>query len=102
MTAGQSLNRIYAEQMKHHPQGYALYEPFSTTSLKPGACGYFDDYGTWNPIVQLDDNESLIKRGFEPPDEELEEADDNTNIVWGPKCSSGVKGVKVDIPVGIK
>jgi hypothetical protein len=102
MAQHQSLNIVYAEQMKHHPQGYALYEPISTNLLKPGACGYFDDFGNWNKIAQLDDKESLLKHGLTLTSEPLEEADDKTNIAWGPKCSVGVKGAKFDIPVGIK
>lgn len=102
MSHRESLNRLYAEQMKHHPQGYALYEPISTALLKPGACGYFDNFGSWNPIAQLDDSESLEQRGFRCPSEELEEAKDRTNIIWGPKCSMGVKAVKLELEAGIR
>ena len=52
--------------------------------------------------MNLDDKQSLFKHGFLPPAEELVEAKDRTNIAWGPKCSVGVKGTKVDIPIGFK
>ncbi|MCJ1246416.1 hypothetical protein MMC30_003623 [Trapelia coarctata] len=101
MASQESLNFVYAEQMKHHPQGYALYEPISTEVLKPGACGYFDRYGSWNVVAQLDDPESLQKHGFLDPSEELQADHDKRKVVWGPKCSVGVKGAKVDVEVGV-
>ena len=74
--------------MQHHPHGYAVYEPVSSTDLRPGSCGFFDDSGGWTTIAQLDDIESLKRAGFEPPPP-LEEAHDLQNRAFSKPVEDG-------------
>ena len=86
--------------MKHHPHGYAIYEPVSSADLRPGSCGFFDDSGGWTTIAQLDDPEKLIEDGFELP-ASLEKVDDKIERSWNPKCSAGVNATELDLGIGI-
>ena len=100
MSTHKSLAANYVEQMQHHPHGYAIYEPISSTVLRPGSCGFFDESGGWTTVAQLDDIESLKRSGFVPP-APLEETQDRITRSWHPKCSSGVSAVDVDLGVGV-
>lgn len=97
-----SLHSIYVEQMAQHARfGHTLYEPPLSSDLTPGSVGYFDDSGSWNPILQLSQGAKAVqKAGYAELKEVLKRAKDDRNIVWGPKCSNGVKGVVVDIKAG--
>lgn len=97
----QDHGKAYALSMKNHPYGYAIYKPLPNRLLKPGACGYFDDSGTWNPIANLDDEESLAKFGLKLPGEELDMAPTDSSARWGPKWSMDVQEEKVDTSTGI-
>jgi hypothetical protein len=96
------LDKVYAKNMQHHPYGYALYKPMSSTILKPGSCGYFDSLGAWNPIANLDDVQSLQKYGLQPPKERLEKAPPEENITWGPKVSQNVTEQRMDLSGGAR
>lgn len=100
MSSQKSLAAHYVEQMQHHPHGYAIYEPVSSTDLRPGSCGFFDDSGGWTTIAQLDDVESLKRAGFELPPP-LEEAHDKITRSWHPKCSSDVSAIDLDLGIGV-
>ena len=87
-----SLNLTYANSMRHHPFGYAIYHPVEKTDLKPGSCGYFDRDGVWNPICQIDrprPSSSAPGSLFTSADEELQKAASQT-LHWGPKYSENV------------
>ncbi|KAF4635737.1 hypothetical protein G7Y89_g2355 [Cudoniella acicularis] len=71
------LHDLYASQMVNHPYGYALYKPASTKVLRPGAVGYWNELGEWQPIAWLDDPVSLKKLNLKVPEEELERARDD-------------------------
>jgi hypothetical protein len=86
--AASSLNTVYANAMKHHPYGYAMYEPESSSILKPGACGYLTASGVWTPLFYLNDADSLARRGFTPFDG-FKPAP-LSRREWGPKTSSHV------------
>jgi hypothetical protein len=100
--APDSLRILYANQMAPHARfGYALYEPPLSKDLKPGAVGYFDASGSWNPILQLSDGKAVQSAGYVEIKEKLKSAQDE-NIAWGPKCSSGMRGVMVDLKASAK
>ena len=96
------LSQVYAENMIHHPYGYALYKPVSSSILKPGSCGYFDAQGAWNPIADLTSPASLQKYGLSIPKEELERIPIVENIAWGPKVSQRVTEMNLDLSGGIR
>ncbi len=100
MTSQRTLATHYAEQMRHHAYGYAIYEPASSADLRPGSCGYFDESGGWTTIAQLDDVEELKREGFEPPTS-LEAVEDKIKRSWHPKCSAGVAATELDLGIGI-
>jgi hypothetical protein len=102
MAQGDDLAKVYAENMAHHPYGYALYKPVLSSTLKPGSCGYFDTQGNWQPLVDLTSPNSLQKYGLSSPKEELESISPEENISWGPKVSRRVTEVNLDISGGIR
>ncbi|KJA17345.1 hypothetical protein HYPSUDRAFT_46553 [Hypholoma sublateritium FD-334 SS-4] len=94
------LDIQYAETMQNHPFGIALYYPPPTTVLKPGAVGYFDAYGSWNVIADLEDATELARNGFSLS-AGLTKAPADNGIKWGPKTSSSTKATKIDLSAGI-
>ena len=96
------LDQQYANIMQNHPFGIAVYRPLSRLVLKVGACGYFDDFGSWNLIVDLERPDQLLKKKLSPvDDDELEKAPLDEGIKWGPKISSKVKAKKVELSGGM-
>jgi hypothetical protein len=91
------LDQVYQEQMRCHPYGIALYNPLSTAIFSPGAVGYFDNANDWNPIAHLSLPDTLDKAHLSPVTEELQRAPLDDTISWGPKCSQGVAGLKLNI-----
>ncbi|KAI9743314.1 MAG: hypothetical protein M1818_003160 [Claussenomyces sp. TS43310] len=85
------LNRIYAEEMRHYPYGYALYQPASTAVIKPGIVGYFDSTGFWSPLADLNDTTALKAAGLTPPKHPLSPAPPQDQT-WGPMTSKSVTG----------
>ena len=55
---------VYAECFKNQPEGHAFYKKVSITELKPGQCGYFDEQGDWQCIVDLTNADELEKSGY--------------------------------------
>lgn len=88
------MNHTYAESMKGHPYGYAMYETESAKLINPGSCGYLTSNGSWTPLFDLKDKVKLASVGLEPFDS-LEEAPPNSRE-WGPKVSTGVNHLAVD------
>ena len=50
--------------MKNRSEGHALYRNVPATKLKPGTCGYFDNDGDWQVIVQASNPEALQEQGL--------------------------------------
>ena len=94
------LHEIYAQQMQNHSEGYAIYHPETTSTLRPGVCGYFNNHGDWTPIVDLSDSEALKKAGYTALDTVLEKAAKRPPAVWGPKTSVGVRSKDMDASFG--
>lgn len=95
-----TLNRIYALEMRNHPYGYALYQPASTSVLHPGAVGYFDAQGFWSPLADLNDLEGLKALGLKAPKTKLMKAPDQKSS-WGPIASKSTKGINFDASPGL-
>lgn len=79
------LHQMYAETLRHHSFGYALYHPCPSTVLTPGSIGYFDNVGEWNPM-EFDSFKALVagmKMG------EIEHA------TWGPITTKEVTQVNL-------
>lgn len=91
---------VYNKQFKNAHEGHALYRPISSQEIRPGACGFFDSQGDWNPIVQLDDMESLKNEGWTTP-QDLEVILDPVSISWKPKHSSHMSGVELNFGANV-
>lgn len=85
MSADIDLQQLYANAMRHHPFGFALYHPCDKTVLKPGSVGYFNVRGDWNPITHILSSDEP----FTMADDELQLGDAQLPE-WGPKCSERV------------
>ena len=85
-----SLADTYAERMKCHPFGFALYHPASSRILRPGSVGFFDSLGVWVPVAHLEDSESLSKHGLRFPKTSLTVAKTERIKGWTTKVSTGV------------
>jgi hypothetical protein len=94
------LNLVYANYMKNHPFGTALYTPQPYSLFHPGSVGYFDSNGSWNPIVDLS-SPSDPAASYTPVAERLERAPSETSIQWGPKISAKTKAHKVGLKAGV-
>jgi hypothetical protein len=96
------LSNTYRSAMQTHPYGYALYEPQSSTIVKPGACGYIDsENGRFVPLlkkgkkIDLEDPASLRAGNLTVYDSVVREEPESQH--WGPKVSTHVSGIKVDL-----
>lgn len=94
-------DKVYARVMSNHPFGIGLYKPLKRTVLYPGACGYFDSFGGWNPIVNLDIALEVKKKGLAPMEIELERAPIEDDIRWGPKVSNKTRAIAMEISAGV-
>ncbi|KAF9523335.1 hypothetical protein CPB83DRAFT_863086 [Crepidotus variabilis] len=95
------LDQKYAEMMENHPFGIALFHPPPSGTFKPGVCGYFDEYGAWNPICDLLDTKGLAAKGLSPVEQEPERAPLENGIKWGPQMSTDTKASKLNMKGGV-
>jgi hypothetical protein len=93
------LHQVYAEQMKNNPYGIALYHPESNIVIRPGMCGYLNNLGRWNPVVDLTDEEELRAGGYILLSGDIQKAPRGFES-WGPKCSMSVNHRTIDLSVG--
>src|SRR5450432_226518 len=91
----QTNPEIYHASLKHYGYGYGLFQPETTQKLRPGQCGYIDESGRWQPLLDLTDNELLVAAGYTPIDP-LQRSDPDYQT-WDPRVASTVKGVEVKI-----
>ena len=97
-----SLADTYADRMKCHPYGLALYHPASTRVLRPGCVGFFDSLRVWTPIAHLEDSESLTKIGLRFPTQSLTVAKTESIKGWTPKVSTGVTERSCGVDLGAR
>jgi len=55
---------VFADCFKNQPEGHALYKKVAITQLKPGTCGYFDQQGDLQQIVDLTKADELKEKGY--------------------------------------
>lgn len=82
----------YVECFRGQPEGWAIYQPIRSSSLKPGMCGYFDVDGMWQTIVDLT-NPDYAKSKNLPPVHGVTYSEGNlaTTKHWGLRKSTDVK-----------
>ncbi|PLB37619.1 uncharacterized protein BDW47DRAFT_131892 [Aspergillus candidus] len=100
-----TIGTLYQQSMLRHPYGYALYEPESTKTLKPGSCGYLTELGQWTPLIgedqapiNLGDSSSLSRNGLKPFEQFYRAPTDKR--AWGPKVCGQVKQRKLELDIG--
>ena len=94
------LDIVYSKLLLNHPEGWALYKKTSAAEIKPGSCGYFDDDGDWQGIVQLTDKAALSSSGWNLLEQDVQVSIDTGTVRWGPKHSELVSGYDVGGTVG--
>ena len=99
-----TLHESYARKMSaRHNYGWAFYEPPLSQSVAPGKCGYLDEQGSWNPIVDLcGDSDEFARLGLSPPARLPDKAPGERGIEWGPKYSDKVVGRRIDLSAGVE
>lgn len=97
--SGHDLHKQYATCMKNRSEGHALYRNVPATKLKPGTCGYFDNDGDWQVIVQASNPEALQEQGLPALDDVRFFKDDGKDHWRGPVKSDGVTGRRVNLDV---
>ncbi|KAK5208647.1 hypothetical protein LTR47_004175 [Exophiala xenobiotica] len=55
---------IFADCFKYQPEGWAFWKKVAKTRLRPGMCGYFDEQGDWQPIVDITDKKAVKDAGY--------------------------------------
>jgi hypothetical protein len=86
-----SLDIHYANLMRNHPYGTALYTPLPYSLFHPGSTGYFSSLGHWNPITDLSTPSPNLTLSPAPSE----------SFTWGPKISSSTKALKSSLDVGL-
>ncbi|KAF5606432.1 uncharacterized protein FSUBG_6040 [Fusarium subglutinans] len=97
---GKALDLKYAELMRAHPFGTALYLPIPSSQFQPGFIGYFDATGAWNPIGDLTSSSSLPSGLSSIDDTTLKQAPSQKQI-WGPKLGKATRGKAIDLTLGL-
>ncbi|KAK3623360.1 hypothetical protein LTR56_021632 [Elasticomyces elasticus] len=99
--ASKSLDAIYTEQLRNHPEGHALYFKAAGSQLRPGACGYFREIGQWRTIIQIADVEPhlLTAQGWKAPSGYLK-VERSGGREWPIKLSESVRDVNVSVEAG--
>ena len=96
------LDKVFARCLQHHPEGHAPYAKISARDLKPGACGYIDENGTWHQIAQMTDEAAMAMLGWACP-KDLAIVKPPGKETWPyPKTSQNLSGSKSDLDVGAK
>ncbi|KAL7953690.1 hypothetical protein V8C34DRAFT_296338 [Trichoderma compactum] len=94
------LDRVYAQLLRDHPYGWALYKKVTTQKLHPGSCGYFDSDGDWQTLIDLTNLHNVADRGWTIPSDEIQGSGDPESMIWGPKNSDSVRSCHVGGKVG--
>ncbi|KAF4439050.1 hypothetical protein FACUT_4404 [Fusarium acutatum] len=97
---GKALDLKYAELMRAHPFGTALYLPIPSSQFQPGFIGYFDSTGAWNPIGNLTSSPSLPS-GLSSIDGTTLKRAPSQKQIWGPKLGNETRGRAIDLSVGL-
>jgi hypothetical protein len=91
------LGRQYTENMSLPELGHALYHPVSSSALKIGDVGYFNDLGAWQYLCNVTDAKSLSEYNLMPIEGKLRKAPPDENIEWGPMLAEHTKGTEAGL-----
>jgi hypothetical protein len=94
------LDRVYAQLLRNHPYGWALYKKTTTRDLHPGSCGYFDTDGDWKSLADLTRPDELIRSGWAVPEDPINRHGSSESLVWGPKNSRSVRSHCLGVTAG--
>lgn len=94
----QTVQVAYADAMKPLGRGHGFYDTESVDKVRRGMCGYIDDMGQWNHIVDLADRDALEDGEYELP-AHLVKADPNKSE-WSPVTSNGVRSHEIVVDGG--
>ena len=78
----------YAKGMMLWGFGYGLFSLPSDTDAHPGACGYIDDSGSWQKLVDLNDDAALKTYNLSKMDSQ--QLKPVSTEAWGPKFTNTV------------
>jgi hypothetical protein len=92
------LAKLYAEGMTIHGHGHGFCETEGENILRPGVCGYVDDTGLWQPIVDLTDRKALERHGYTKPRPLIRAA--AAEAVWKETTSESVTSTRVQLDAG--
>lgn len=97
------LNEVYARELRNQPEGHALYFKVPGSSMKPGACGYFNESGHWRTIAQIADVEpkSLETEGWKAPSRLITTLNE-AGIEWPIKLSESVQERRIEASLKAK
>ncbi|KAK1909154.1 hypothetical protein P3342_011232 [Pyrenophora teres f. teres] len=107
------MDLAYAILMSQCTEGTFLYTPASADRFRPGACGYFDDTGLWEDIVDLRDYRQLAQKHYKCPQDQLVTMlQPPTSSTWEPlsvereedkgfKVNAGLSGVAAQTPIDL-
>ncbi|KAF3013211.1 hypothetical protein E8E14_005134 [Neopestalotiopsis sp. 37M] len=85
------LDRVFAELLRHHAYGWALFKKVTAEDMHPGSCGYFDSEGDWVQAVDLTlPSHDLLSEGWEAPEDRIHHDRAPVALIWGPKTSGEV------------
>ncbi|KAH7418572.1 hypothetical protein BKA64DRAFT_654747 [Cadophora sp. MPI-SDFR-AT-0126] len=99
MSPDVGLPETYADLMSIHRMGHAFYHPEHAHNVRPGTCGYINNSGQWQPIVDLTDEAALAAGSFKPLTQLLIKATPD-EFAWEDVTSEGVHSNKPSISVG--
>jgi hypothetical protein len=86
---------IYHASLAHYKYGYGLFQPESTEKLLPGMCGYIDESGRWQPLLDLTSKEKIAAAGLTPLGD-LQKSEPETQT-WEPRVASTVRKNKIGV-----
>ncbi|RKU40041.1 hypothetical protein DL546_000631 [Coniochaeta pulveracea] len=90
--------KLYAEAMTIHGHGHGFYETDGENILRPGVCGYIDNTGLWQSIVDLTDRKALERHGYTKPGHLAKAA--GAKAVWKETTSEGVTSTTTRLDAG--
>lgn len=63
---GDKLHEIFVKTLSSQSEGHAVYQTLLAKDFKPGTCGYIDENGDFNTILQLTEKPELAALGVCP------------------------------------
>ncbi len=55
---------IFAKCFQYQPEGWAFWKKVASRRLRPGMCGYFDEQGDWQLIVDVTNKVEVENAGY--------------------------------------